>query len=121
MIRVPREIEIKVINVIGVFEKKFSWNRVSGLDLNENLFDIKDIRKVYEAVIPIDRIIKNVIIKLNFEEIIVSIIMSLEKNPEVNGIAINIIPDKPKIDKTKGSYLFLCLLFVYLGRRSCGL
>lgn len=54
---------------------------------------------------------ENVIIILNFEEIIVSMIESLEKNPDVNGIAINIIPDNPKIDSIKGElFIFISII-----------
>lgn len=75
---------------------------MSGFDFIKILFDVKDIRIVYEAVIPRDVIIRIDIIRFGFELIIVSMILSLEKNPDVNGIAIRVILDNPMIDNVKG-------------------
>lgn len=99
---IPKEIDSEVIMMIGVFEKIWVWNIVSGLDFNENLLDINVIRIVYDAVNPIEKIIKYTIIRFSLEEIIDSIIESFEKNPDVNGIAISIILDNPKIDSVNG-------------------
>lgn len=82
----------------------------SVLDLFIVLFDIKDIRIVYEAVSPIDKIIMIDKKKLNSDLIIVSMIVSFEKNPEVNGIAINIILDNPRIEIIRGELNILILI-----------
>lgn len=48
---------------------------------------------------------------MNLEEIIVSMIRSLEKNPEVKGMAINIILDNPRIESTRGElFIFISII-----------
>lgn len=81
------------------------------MDLIEFLFDENIIRIEYEAVIPIDEIIIKVSKHSSFEEIIVSIMTSFEKNPEVKGNPIKAAFVIIKVDDTKGIFkLFNCIM-----------
>lgn len=68
----------------------------------EDLFVYQVIRKEYEAVIPIDRIINVNIIVFKFDDIMFSIMISFEKKPDINGIPIKAILFNPKIEETIG-------------------
>lgn len=83
----------------------FSLKLVSGFDLIIFLLDVINIRIVYDDVIPIDIIIISDSIEFVFDIIIVSIIVSFEKNPDVKGIPINIILDNPIIVGIMGDVL----------------
>lgn len=69
------------------------------------LFERKDIRIEYVAVIPIDIIIKLDIDTFIEEDIIFSIMESLEKNPDMNGIPIRAILLIPNILSVIGEFL----------------
>ena len=75
----PNEIAIGLINMIGRLEYKFVWFSIYELNGIECLKDLINIRNEYEAVNPIDKKIDNVRNDSNFDEIIISTIMSLEK------------------------------------------
>lgn len=90
--------------MIGVMEFIDLWLDMKGLDLISCLLECKDIRIVYEAVIPIDRVIRMSIVMLILDEIILSIIESFEKNPDMKGIPIKAILFTPKIDKVRGRW-----------------
>lgn len=107
----PRGIEMRDIRVIGMLVYIFLWKFVSGFDFERCLLDRKDIRIVYEAVIPMEEIIKRDIMKLDLVLINISIIMSLEKNPEVNGSPIRVILDSPSIEDVKGDiFVFVSII-----------
>lgn len=73
--------------------------------LDENI-----IRREYEAVNPIDKIIIIVNIHSIFEEIIFSMIISLEKNPDVNGRPIKAILVMVKITEIIGIFMLFILI-----------
>lgn len=95
---IPKDVSI----IIGIKASIERWFEVIGFDLILNLFEENDIRIEYDAVIPIDKVIKISIIIFKFEDIIFSKIISLEKNPDINGIPINDNLFTPNIDKTIG-------------------
>lgn len=98
----PNEIANGLIIIIGIIKYNDEWFWESGLDLIEFLLDINIIRKEYDAVIPIEDTIIIVNKHLSFDEIIISIIISLEKNPEENGNPIRAILVIIKVDITSG-------------------
>lgn len=93
----PIIIAIGLIIRIEVFECEEEWLFKSGFDLREFLLDKYIIRSEYDAVIPIDEIIMMVSKHSIFDEIIFSIIMSFEKNPEVKGRPIRAALVRPKM------------------------
>lgn len=97
---IPNNLRIE----IGISEYMDLWFDENGCDLIRVLFDDKDIRIEYEAVIPIDKVIMSIIIKFILDEIINSIIVSLEKNPDINGIPIKAILFSPRIDWVSGYF-----------------
>lgn len=81
------------------------WFHDIGDDLIKDLLDVKDIRREYDAVIPMDRVINVSIIMLRLDDNIFSKIMSFEKNPDMNGTPINANLLTPKIDRIIGKLL----------------
>lgn len=73
-----------------------------GFDFNKNLFDSIDMRIEYDIVIPIEEIIINVNRDSIFNLISFSIIVSFEKNPDINGIPIKDILVKPSVVEVNG-------------------
>lgn len=72
-----------------------------------NLLDMIDIRNEYEIVIPIDIIISSVINDSVLEEINFSMMVSLEKKPDINGIPISDNLVMPIIEEVNGMiYIF---------------
>lgn len=106
----PIKIAIGLINKIGIFEYKEEWLFESDLHLIVNLLDKCIIRIEYDAVIPIVEIIIKVKIHSIFEEIIFSIIMSLEKNPEVKGNPIKAALVNPRIVVVIGILIVFILI-----------
>ena len=98
----PDVIANKLNVIIGIKEFIDWWLDWNARDLMLDLFEIKDIRIEYAAVIPIEDSITIDNIRFKFDEIIFSIIMSFEKNPDMKGIPIRAILLIPKIDKERG-------------------
>lgn len=67
-----------------------------------SLFDRMAIRIEYTMVNPIEIIIRIVSIHSNFEEIIFSIIISFEKNPDMKGIPIRDMEVIPITEDMRG-------------------
>lgn len=88
--------------MIGINDSIVAWLDVKELDLILDLLDNKDIRIEYDAVIPIDKIIRSNNSVLIFDLNIFSIIISFEKNPDMKGIPIRAILLIPKIVRVKG-------------------
>lgn len=102
VIIIPVNIEINLIREIGILAEDELCMFISGLDFNVNFIDVNVIRIVYDAVNPMDVIIIKERMRLKFEEIIISMIISLEKNPDVNGRAIKVILESPMIVGVSG-------------------
>lgn len=95
---IPIDLRIK----IGINALIDWWLENKGLDLFLNFLDEKDIRREYEVVIPIDNIIRiNIGVFVDLE-IVFSIIISFEKNPDMNGTPIRAILFTPKMVKVIG-------------------
>lgn len=97
------EVIANILNTImGIKDSSVWWLDIHGCDLIIDLFEKSVIRIEYEAVIPMDKIIKIDIMKFRFEVNINSIITSFEKNPDMNGIPIKAILLIPKIEIVNG-------------------
>lgn len=110
VIIIPNEIAVGLISRIGRFDESFEWLFKSGFNLISILLDRYIIRREYDAVIPIDKIINIVNKHSILDEIIFSIIWSFEKNPDVNGKAISAIFVIPKDDEIRGIGLFILII-----------
>lgn len=104
IIIVPNIIGDILIMKIGVLDMFIEWFIKSGFDFIVILFDSFIIRNEYEAVIPIEIIINNVKMHFNFIEIIFSMIISLDINPDVKGRPINAVFVIPNVDEIKGVF-----------------
>lgn len=65
------------------------------------------VRIEYVAVIPIEEIIKIDKICVNIDFIIISIIISFEKNPDINGIPIKAIIERPITEAIIGEFFIM--------------
>jgi len=101
-ISVPMKMEKGAIIIIGYSMKFEGWNVISGLDFIKNFMEKEIIRIEYNEVIPIERIIKNLVNEKVLEKISVSIIGSLEKNPDIKGIPIRDMEAIPRIEEISG-------------------
>lgn len=98
----PEVIAIILRIMMGIKQFKDWWFDVKGWDKIWGLFENKVMRMEYDAVIPIDNIIKVDRVKFKLDIIINSIITSFEKNPDMNGIPISAILLIPRMDNIKG-------------------
>lgn len=97
---IPNDLNIR----IGIKKLMEEWFWEVGLDLMFDLLDNRDIRIEYEAVIPIDMIIKINIVRFKCDDNIFSKITSLEKNPDMKGIPIKASLFIPSSDKIMGKF-----------------
>lgn len=88
--------------IIGIKQFIDWWLDIQGCDLINDLFEKRVIRMEYDAVIPIDIIIKMDKVKFKLEVNINSMMTSFEKNPDMNGIPIRAILLIPRIDIIRG-------------------
>lgn len=100
----PIKIDIGDINIIGIIAGKGVWCEWFVFDFVINLLELINIRIEYDTVNPIDKIIIKDINEFVFDEVNNSIILSLEKNPDVKGKPIRAMLAIPKIELFIGEF-----------------